>query len=297
MCHMDYKYCVRLLVGCVAGCLVTVSPVAAQTTADSQRALLIDQILILQSQIATLQQQLALQAKNQESGILGEIDGEVLSSYTVYEQEISSRAPQAYQDYFQRLLQILPDEYDNHIDEFVIFTDSTAEVDALVETKTPYTKNWLYAVRDNEVKEDPQSKASTELMIHEFAHIFSLDQVFREGGVAANCHSYFNDSICYENDTYLGEFIDTFWSPQMLDELHLVQRGSRLTQDEFYQKYRSYFVSDYAATDPAEDFAESFTWYVYGRIADKGSIADQKIEFFDRFSYTQALADEINTNL
>jgi hypothetical protein len=56
-------------------------------------------------------------------------------------------------------------------------------------------------------------------------------------------------------------------------------------------------VSEYAATAPAEDFAESFTWYVYGAMAPRGSIADEKIEFFDRFSYTQALADEIKREL
>jgi hypothetical protein len=79
----------------------------------------------------------------------------------------------------------------------------------------------------------------------------------------------------------------------MLDELQSVQTGSNNSQADFYDRYESQFVSEYAATDPAEDFAESFTWYVYGEMAPSGSVADEKIEFFDRFSYTQALADEI----
>lgn len=79
----------------------------------------------------------------------------------------------------------------------------------------------------------------------------------------------------------------------MLNELQSIQTGSSNTQADFYDRYESQFVSEYAATDPAEDFAESFTWYVYGEMAPSGSVADEKIEFFDRFSYTQVLADEI----
>ena len=286
-----------VLVGCFAVAILFVTPVSAQTTEDVYRSDLFRLIADLREQIAELQLQLELQSVVDHSGMLGDIEGEVVASYTVDQQEISSRAPQVYEDYFARLLAILPDQYDDHIDEFVIFTKGKEEVGAYVETQTPYTADWRYAVRKSEITEDPESKASTELMVHEFAYIFSLDQVFRERMVARNCHPYFADTLCYGADSYLGQFIDTFWSNQMLDDLQSVQAGSRFDQADFYDRYESHFVSEYAATDPAEDFAESFTQYVYGKMAPRGSIADQKIEFFDQFRYIQELSDTIQHEL
>jgi len=279
---------------------VLVFPVSvlAQTNEDQYRASLFSLISLLQEQIAELQLQLASQAdKATASGILYEIEAEVVASYSVYQGEISTRAPQLYQAYFDRLLTVLPDQYDDHIDELVVFTSGNQGVGAYVETQVPYTKDWRYAVSESEIKEDPESAASTELMVHEFAHIFSLDQAFRERATARDCHPYFTDTLCYGSDSYLGQFIDTFWSNQMLDDLQSAQSESRFDQADFYDRYESQFVSEYAATDPAEDFAESFTQYVYGEMAPRGSIADQKIEFFDQFRYVQELSDAIQQEL
>jgi|AntRauTorckE6833_2_1112554.scaffolds.fasta_scaffold06473_3 hypothetical protein len=294
---MNKNKCVGILVGFFVMAVLLVNPAAAQTTENNYRASLFRLIAVLQEQITELQLQLESQSVVDHSGMLGDIEGEVVASYTVDQQEISSRAPQEYQDYFTRLLAILPDQYDDHIDELVIFTKGREEVGAYVETQTPYTADWRYAVRQSEITEDPESSASTELMVHEFAHIFSLDQIFRDRTVAHSCHSYFADTLCYGKDSYLGQFVDTFWSNRMLDDLQSVQVGSRFDQGDFYDRYESQFVSEYAATDPAEDFAESFTWYVYGEMAPQGSVADQKIEFFYQFRYVQGLADEILAEL
>jgi Mlc titration factor MtfA (ptsG expression regulator) len=271
--------------------------VYAQTAEEEYRAGLFRLIATLQQQITALQLQLETQSVVDSLAMLDSIQAVVVASYTVDQQKISTRAPQAYEDYFERLLTILPDQYDDHIDELVIFTKGREEVGAYVETRTPYTLDWRYSVRKSEVTEDPNSKASTELMVHEFAHILSLDQVFRERATARDCHPYFTDTLCYGSDSYLGQFIGTFWSNQMLDDLQSAQSGSRFDQADFYDRYESQFVSEYAATDPAEDFAESFTQYVYGEMAPRGSIADQKIEFFDQFRYIQELSDTIQQEL
>jgi len=281
--------------GGVVASLLLVTPVSAQTAEAQYRASLLSLIALLQEQIAVLQLQLDLQQTipGGTDELRSDVDADIVASYTVAAGEISQQAPRAYRAYFERLLEIFPNQYDDHIDELVIFTNGDENVGAYVETTIPYTKDWRYAVRESEVKENPRSTASTELMIHEFAHIFSLDQVFRDFDRQATCHPYFADGVCYSPDTYIGEFIATFWTNRMLDDLVRVQEGGRFTAEDFYEKYESEFVTDYAATDPAEDFAESFTSYVYGEIAPRGSIADQKIEFFDRFSYIRELAADI----
>jgi hypothetical protein len=283
-----------LCVAFTSAALLFPNSAAAQTAEDQYRASLITLIAQLQEQITELQLQLAsLTSEAVNMGILAEIEADVVASYSVYQGEISTRAPQAYRAYFDRLLTILPDQYEDHIDELVIFTGGNQEVGAYVETQVPYTKDWRYAVRVTEVTEDPESAASTELMVHEFVHIFSLDQVFQKGRLARDCHPYFADKVCYTADSYLGQFVEQFWSTSMLDRLQVVKNQGEAAQTDFYSRNKSQFVSEYAATDPAEDFAESFVWYVYGDRAPRGSIAATKIAYFDRFSSLRELAEEI----
>ena len=49
---------------------------------------------------------------------------------------------------------------------------------------------------------------------------------------------------------------------------------------EFYSKYPDQFVSEYAATNPREDIAESWTEFVMRPKPTDTSTADQKVQFF-----------------
>lgn len=290
-----------ILVGCFVTVLLSLSVtlVSAQTISaeDEYRASLLNLIVLLQAQIAELQLQLASQTNVDTSIVLDTIGGTTVAAYTVDGGEISGQTRREYQAYLDRLLAVMPDQYDEHIDEFIIFTGGNNDISAYVETKTPYVNNWTYGVRASEVAEDPDSAASTELMVHEFAHIFSLDQVFRINDIVRTCHSFLAEKICYGNESYIGDFIETFWSSQLLDELQATQINQEMDQTDFYDRYQSQFVSEYAATDPAEDFAESFVWYVYDRSVPRNSIAQQKVAFFDQSSYLQGLAATIREEI
>ena len=49
--------------------------------------------------------------------------------------------------------------------------------------------------------------------------------------------------------------------------------------EDFYKKYKSRFVSDYAASNPGEDVAEVFAFFIIEPEVPAGnSIADQKIK-------------------
>lgn len=286
-----------IFVGMFLAFLLVASPVSAQTAEEQYRSTLLSLIAVLQEQIQSLQQEIENKRAAESNNILIDIDGEAVAVYQVYDQEISASADLAHQQYLDQLYRIMPDQYDDAIDEFVVFRSDSDDVGAYVETTIPYTNDWRYGVSEDEVQEDPESDASIELMVHEFAHIFSFDQVFTLNQFDSDCHSYFEDDLCYRKGTYLGDFIAEFWNYQMLTDLESVKEGVGLTQAEFYEQYADQFVSDYAATDPAEDFAESFVWYAYGRIAPRGSVADMKIEFFDRYPYVQDLAKDIESEL
>jgi hypothetical protein len=65
----------------------------------------------------------------------------------------------------------------------------------------------------------------------------------------------------------------------------------------FYKKYKTQFVTDYAATNPDEDFAESYMFFVLKEEPTKSTIADQKILFFYDFPELVEMRDLIRSNL
>jgi hypothetical protein len=273
----------------------TPQSVFAQSTDDVYRQTLQQLILVLQQQILELQIQLENQQDSSIDTLLGDIDGTLVASYTVESMEISGRAPQLHRQYLDRLAEIFPDAYDEYVTELVIF-DSTSDTDAYVETVFPYDRSWRYGVSVEILDDPPQSEASTELIVHEFAHVFSLDQVFIDEDVHQECHTYFDAEVCWSDTTYLGKFLDTFWSEESLDALSDT-RSDPSAESVLYERDPESFVSDYAATDPAEDFAESFAWYVYDWHPEDGGVAADKIDFFDRFSFIKELKKEIVAEL
>jgi len=50
--------------------------------------------------------------------------------------------------------------------------------------------------------------------------------------------------------------------------------------DQFYVDHEDEFVSDYAATNPGEDIAESFATFVLKPAPSGDTLADQKVAFF-----------------
>ena len=65
----------------------------------------------------------------------------------------------------------------------------------------------------------------------------------------------------------------------------------------FHQKYKTQFVTEYAATNPSEDFAESFMIFVLTEKPTKSTIADQKILFLYDFPELVEMRDFIRSNL
>ena len=67
--------------------------------------------------------------------------------------------------------------------------------------------------------------------------------------------------------------------------------------ERFYQTHKKQFVTNYAATNPDEDFAESFTAFVLKEKPTTSTIADQKIQFFYDFPELVEMRDFMRSNL
>lgn len=120
--------------------------------------------------------------------------------------------------------------------------------------------------------------------IHEFSHILTLNktqaqlvsQFADEDTVSRyqqSCLTYFLQEWCLLRNSYFKTFIDVFWDA---DELALV--WEQWAESDNYTA--SEYITDYAATNPWEDIAESFTHFVLKSKQTWDSEAEQKINFF-----------------
>jgi len=150
---------------------------------------------------------------------------------------------------------------------------------------------WTLAV-NLAVADDPQLLVAT--LIHEYAHVFSFAETEFDPS-ASSCETIRLIEGCAAQAGYLNEFHERFWTGYT-DAVDLENLDPEAAW-EFYQRYEDDFVSDYAATNLGEDFAESFMTWVIEDSADGPGVAAQKLRFFERYPELVVLRDHIRTEL
>lgn len=116
----------------------------------------------------------------------------------------------------------------------------------------------------------------TDALIHEYGHFLTLNPSQRvelnAGGKCSQEPLY----KCPAPDSYINQFFEQFWRP--------IQRDwAGQDNYQFYLKYSDQFVTEYAASQPLEDIAESWTYFIIHQKPTGNTIADQKVLFFYQF--------------
>jgi len=113
----------------------------------------------------------------------------------------------------------------------------------------------------DEYEFDPDEALLT--MAHEFSHVFTATpaQIDRSVEAAETCTTYDNGEGCFLEDSLIFQWVDTFWVDYIDDfdpfvEASGVEGEQRCSED-------AGFLGPYAASNPEEDFAESFSAYVF----------------------------------
>lgn len=129
--------------------------------------------------------------------------------------------------------------------------------------------------------------------IHEFAHVLTLN-AGQVNVSASACNSFHTGEGCSNNNSYINAFFQQFWK-DIYDE------NQAITSDDgylaFYQKYKSRFVSEYAATNPGEDIAESFAVFVVNSLPSGNSVADQKLKQLNEQEALVTMRQRIRENI
>lgn len=206
------------------------------------------------------------------------------------------------------IVDVVPPEYRSIVAYFVIITDGPAGVLGAVE-QTDDPDTWSLQM-------DPQDAGNfadlATTLIHEITHLFTLDtsQVATDWTLFNNpddyyayergddaCDTYFMWEGCSYPDSYINLFFQRYWTDIYDEWLEINQEEDEETLEnllyDFYGRYPDRFVSDYAATSPEEDIAESFMYFVFAPRPTGESIAEEKILFFYEFPELAALRSHL----
>ena len=111
---------------------------------------------------------------------------------------------------------------------------------------------------------------------HEFSHVFTTaaSQVDRSEEAFDSCATYLAADGCLYDDSLIAAWVAEFWDDGRLDSLDPDEEPSADAGAELCEADPS-FLGAYAASDPEEDFAESFSAYVFDVEVDAQEIQEK----------------------
>jgi len=209
-------------------------------------------------------------------------------------------------NYFKALI---PEKDRTMVSEFSIMSDGHENILAAVGPTEDDLSKWGLKV-DILDSDDPYLLTFT--LLHEFGHLQTLnanqvqlnpflfhnpdDQSARDRAIAA-CSQYFTGLGCSQPASYLNEFFTRYWKDlyyEWQDIDHEEDKGARAARlSDFYKIYHDQFLTEYAATSPTEDIAESWAFFVLSPRPELNSIANEKILFFYEYPELVLLRQEI----
>ena len=237
----------------------------------------------------------------------GEANASLIAKYTISGDELSlmeqgtntafNSAKQ--QEFWQFFTRLIPQSLRGEIRQLVLFAD---EEDGTAAYVAPLSDDdlsrWemgfnLAYVWDGSGQLNKGETAYTS--IHEVAHVLTLNsgQVNVNG---ASCSTFHTGEGCSNPDAYINRFVDNYWKDIMEEHQNIGEEDEEAFY-AFYEKYKDRFVSEYAATNPGEDIAESFTNFVLKDIPTGNSIAEQKMRFFYHYEEMVTAREMIRSNI
>jgi hypothetical protein len=139
--------------------------------------------------------------------------------------------------------------------------------------------------------DDEQLMVAT--LVHEYAHVFSFGpgEFDRKAQI---CDTFEVIEGCAAPDSYLWAFYEEFWAGYA-EHPDLDNVDPDIGYD-FYLAHEEDFVSDYAATNIGEDFAESFMTFVLEDEWSTDTVTGAKLEFFTDYPELVALRERMRVD-
>jgi hypothetical protein len=242
----------------------------------------------------------------------GDDSSVTLVTYSVNGNKISSpeygtKVPSQYKKYvkdtelhsriWKIVTDIIPLDQRKDIDTFTLFTDGQDETTGSVGAGAT-DDTWSIEL---DVLDSENIATLSTTLVHEFGHLITLGSSQIEY-YADTCDFYMASDGCSGEDSYVNRFYSQFWTDREDEWKELAKPDEDGVVDEdgaysFYENHPEEFVSDYAATHPEEDIAESWTYFIYSDTPKGDTVADQKIRFFYMFPELVAMRRNMEMGL
>lgn len=204
-------------------------------------------------------------------------------------------------DTWNAVVELLPqDTLRSHVVEYHIFSDGEDETLAYVSQLEGDATKWMFSV-DSADAVNKESKSFVTTVTHEFAHILALNSEQVAAGVEEeNCaREYWVEEGCPKESATILAYFDEYWKgslynqhQQMVADLEGDEKADAVA--DFYDQHQEKFINEYSATDPVEDFAETFSYFVFvDRINPAHNLREQKINFFYDYPALVSVRDHI----
>lgn len=229
-----------------------------------------------------------------DEATIGDDGGTLVGAFAVADGEIegvcAGEPDERLDEAWAELLAIVPAQELGALDVFAGFDDPESDVQAFV---TPLGEvgndRFGMSVNLSVVDQDPDSLRLT--LAHEMSHVFSQTPDQLDAGVdPADCPTFHNGNGCFLEGSLVLDWIDRFWTDEQLasipDPTEADEAGGerRCSLDPG-------FLGSYAASSPEEDFAESFSAFVFG--LDVPAEVQPRLDFFAERPEFQAYRDQV----
>ncbi len=227
-------------------------------------------------------------------------------SSDLQDQQNDDQTQQQVWDYFTS---IIPFEQRGIIAEYAIITDGQGGTLAAVSQTYTAPELWSLQV---DIADTSNYYDLTYTLVHEFGHLLTLglDQVPPSLAIFSNpeddniyfeevsaCPNYFPGEGCANPDSYINNYYNQFWVDiyDEWNEINLEEDDDIYYEklDEFYYKYEDQFVTSYAATNPEEDIAEAWSFFIFSPQPAGDTIAEEKVLFFYQYPELVELRTQI----
>jgi|GEM_PF-3580657 len=183
---------------------------------------------------------------------------------------------------WNQFTKLIPASYRGSFDTFIVFNDAEDSTAAYVQNNDEALTKWTIAVNmadtfdEDGTVYDPKEFNLT--LIHEFAHVMTLNAKQVEADKdEQSCRPQFHTGEgCAKPNAFINLFFKKFWSARDYSRVTESESGA----EALYAEKPNSFITDYAATNPGEDIAETFAYFVVKTKPQDDTIKDKKILFF-----------------
>lgn len=160
------------------------------------------------------------------------------------------------------LADLTPLEQLNDLALFAGFQSSEEGDEVTLAYVNSVDENSLFQMSVNVAEADIDENELALTLAHEFSHVFTATSPeLDRDAEAASCATYWSGDGCYVEGGLLASWIDEFWRPDLIEQ---VDPNAEATGADGQERcdLNAQFFGAYAASNPEEDFAETFSAFV-----------------------------------